>query len=98
LTVIYITFNALSRVPNGALDMDLLANEWEVEDLQDWGVDLPDLSIDDDVDSEIKDAGGQNDNVVKIIIEIDEKDQIALMRDMDTFIQKYPSMVIKIDG
>lgn len=29
----------------GEWDMDLLANEWDVEDLDDWGVDLPDCKL-----------------------------------------------------
>ena len=31
----------------GEWDFDMLANEWEVSDLQEWGLDLPDYNVDD---------------------------------------------------
>lgn len=34
------------NVSNGEWDMDILANEWDTEDLSEWGVDLPILDTD----------------------------------------------------
>ena len=36
----------------GEWDWDLLANEWEIEDLSDWGLDIPASYFDDDVEPE----------------------------------------------
>lgn len=42
-----------SNVENGEWDYDILANEWEADDLEDWGVDLPVASgLVDDMKSE----------------------------------------------
>lgn len=48
------------NVSNGQWDFDILANEWEIDQLQDWGLDIPNWSngldvnnmTDDDVDLE----------------------------------------------
>lgn len=34
------------NISNGEWNMDLLANDFEIEDLKDWGVDLPDFNLD----------------------------------------------------
>lgn len=38
-----------SNVENGEWDMDALANEWDVEELASWGVDIPDTKVYDDI-------------------------------------------------
>lgn len=38
-----------SNVENGEWDMDLLANEWDSDELASWGVDIPDTKIYDDI-------------------------------------------------
>ena len=37
----------------GEWDWDILANEWEVQDLQDWGLDMPKIYFDEDKEPEI---------------------------------------------
>ncbi len=36
-------FKILDNIPFGDWDYDILANEWELEKLQDWGIELPEL-------------------------------------------------------
>jgi len=44
-------FKILDNVPFGNWDFDILANEWDLGKLQDWGVELPEI---DNMDQEIK--------------------------------------------
>lgn len=60
----------------GAWDWDTLANEWELEDLQNWGMEIPGLE-------EIEPAGFEDEpetDAKKIILEYTERDYI-LVRD-----------------
>lgn len=49
------------NVSNGDWDMDILANEWEVEDLKDWGVSVASWS-EDELNSFFEDATRQDDS------------------------------------
>ena len=69
----------------GEDDWDILANEWDAQELEDWGVELP---MDWDVDGEPTDLDADRqakDFVCKITF--DTKDKI------DEFMQKYESLI-----
>lgn len=59
----------------GEWDWDLLANEWDAELLQDWGVDMPDFEVE-DVDENKKDKDKGKDNFNLKIICSNEQDQM----------------------
>lgn len=64
------------NVNNGDWDYELLANDWDYDDLLDWGVELPALDIDDDLD-DVSDFEDKEDNSLitkyRIIIECDDE-------------------------
>lgn len=53
----------------GEWDFDMLANEWDISDLMDWGVDVPEISVPNDLDEEEKGKVF----VVKITFEDEER-------------------------
>jgi len=64
------------NVSNGEWDMDLLANEWDQNDLENWGVDLPvgwgeEIEAEED-DYEVPDGGIETDIVLGDLFEIGE--------------------------
>lgn len=57
-------FKILDNVPFGNWDFDILANEWDLEKLQDWGVEIPEIEMnieaekdDFDVDKAVEEVG-----------------------------------------
>lgn len=62
------------NVSGGEWDWNLLANEWDSEQLIDWGVDIPDFSIEEELEQ--KDLSSEIDNLFRIeIICKDEESQ-----------------------
>ena len=62
------------NVSGGEWDWNLLANEWDTEQLIDWGVDIPDFSIEEELEQ--KDLSSEIDNLFRIeIICKDEESQ-----------------------
>jgi ParB-like chromosome segregation protein Spo0J len=58
----------------GEWDFEMLANEWDVEQLEDWGLDIPKFDIDND--NEPKDLSSTINNLYRIEIScIDEEHQ-----------------------
>ena len=58
----------------GEWDFEMLANEWDVEQLEEWGFDVPNFDIDNEIDS--KDLSSTIDNLYRIeIICKDEEHQ-----------------------
>lgn len=58
-------FVILDNVGFGDWDHDILANDWDIEELSNWGVDLPNFDINapnslDDLEDEIPDANGSS--------------------------------------
>jgi hypothetical protein len=71
-------FIAKDNVAYGEWDWDMLANEWDMEDLKDWGVDIPvDWGItDEESDKKIKDLSDNlNVNGFKIEVELENETQ-----------------------
>jgi ParB-like chromosome segregation protein Spo0J len=58
----------------GEWDWDLLANEWDVELLDDWGLDIPNFDIDDEVVDE-KDLSDQLEQSFKIEIDLESEEE-----------------------
>ena len=56
-------FTILDNVPFGDWDYDILANEWDLEKLQDWGIEIPEL----EADIEPKEDGFDVDKAIKEI-------------------------------
>ena len=62
------------NVSGGEWDWNLLANEWDTEQLIDWGLDIPDFSIEEELEQ--KDLSSEIDNLFRIeIICKDEESQ-----------------------
>jgi len=60
----------------GEWDWEVLANEWDVEQLEDWGLDLPDFSTDEILEDEQKDLSSNIENLYRIeVICKDEEHQ-----------------------
>ena len=58
----------------GEWDWDLLANEWDVELLDDWGLDIPNFDIDDEVIDE-RDLSDQLEQSFKIEIDLESEEE-----------------------
>lgn len=58
----------------GEWDWDLLANEWDVDQLADWGMDIPNFDIDNDIQDE-KDLSDQLEQSFKIEIDLESEEE-----------------------
>ena len=58
----------------GEWDWDLLANEWETDQLADWGLDIPNFDIDNEVEDE-KDLSDQLEQSFKIEIDLESEEE-----------------------
>ena len=47
----------------GEWDWDMLANEWEVSDLQEWGLDLPNFEVEEEATAEEDDFSEETDEI-----------------------------------
>jgi len=66
------------NVSGGEWDWDLLANEWNVEQLEDWGLDVPELQAIDDSEE------GDEIKIPKSLQVIPKKEYILIMADEDS--------------
>jgi hypothetical protein len=62
----------------GELDFEMLANEWDVEQLEDWGLDMPELKAIDDAEE------GDEIKIPKSLQVIPKKEYILIMADEDS--------------
>jgi hypothetical protein len=64
----------------GEWDWDMLANEWEPELLEDWGIMIPEIFNTDDIDLDkfFEEDNTEKDNKLKIILEYTEDDYNAV--------------------
>jgi ParB-like chromosome segregation protein Spo0J len=63
------------NVSGGEWDWDMLANEWNAEELSDWGVDVPTFNSDVNLDDFFEEDNGQNEQgKFKIVLEYTEDD------------------------
>lgn len=65
------------NVGYGEWDWDIIANEWDTEELEEWGLDLPDFSIGEELEAEeddfdVPEGGIETDIVLGDLIEIGE--------------------------
>ena len=58
----------------GEWDWDLLANEWDTDQLIDWGMDVPNFDIDNDIQDE-KDLSDQLEQSFKIEIDLESEEE-----------------------
>jgi ParB-like chromosome segregation protein Spo0J len=58
----------------GEWDWDLLANEWNTDQLADWGLDIPNFDIDNEVEDE-KDLSDQLEQSFKIEIDLESEEE-----------------------
>jgi ParB-like chromosome segregation protein Spo0J len=86
-------FIIADNIPFGEWDWEALANEWDVEELQDWGMQIPNLAFDGQEPS-MEDLLGEEKNKpasIKITFEKVEDIEQA-QKDIDKLIkEKYPS-------
>jgi hypothetical protein len=86
-------FIIADNIPFGEWDWEALANEWDVEELQDWGMAVPNLAFDNQEPS-MEDLLGEEKNKpasIKITFEKVEDIEQA-QKDIDELIkEKYPS-------
>lgn len=61
------------NVSGGEWDWNLLANEWDAEQLTDWGLDIPDFSIGEQLEQ--KDLSSEIDNLFRIEIICKDEEQ-----------------------
>lgn len=60
----------------GEWDMDSLANNFEVEELNEWGLDIPDIGVEEDKEIDEKEKEEGNTEVIKILCRKDEKEEV----------------------
>jgi hypothetical protein len=80
----------------GQWDFDILANEFEDFELTEWGMDIPQINLDED-ENEVE----IEDEVVKvstdIIISCNQDDLIDIINDIEEVKKKYKNFKLKID-
>lgn len=80
----------------GEWDWDVLANEWEVQDLSDWGLDIPGAYFDDDIEPEFdKDELDKNldtyinNKIKQITLYFDTDEYEYVLLELEKLQQKY---------
>lgn len=80
------------NISYGSNDWDLISNEWDENQLEDWGMDLP-LFIDEEVkDDHIK----VNQKVIRIVVELSNEDNLeTIKKTIRESIEEFPEATIK---
>tara|TARA_R100001460_G_scaffold60986_2_gene101093 strand:+ start:130 stop:705 length:576 start_codon:yes stop_codon:yes gene_type:complete len=79
----------------GEWDWDTLANEWDIENLKDWGLDLPTVYFDDDEEPKFDEEELSqeldayiNANIKQIVLHYNTEDYEAMMENLETLKEK----------
>lgn len=79
----------------GEWDWDVLANEWDVQSLSDWGLDLPAVYFDNDEEPEFDEEELDkdldiyiNNNIKQIVLYYNTEDYEAMIKALDTIKEK----------
>ena len=75
----------------GDWDWELLANEWDVSDLNDWGLDT--WQPEEETDKELTDISEKINEVFKIEVEVDNEQELQLLYDKLTT-EKYKCRIL----
>ncbi len=75
----------------GDWDWELLANEWDVSDLNDWGLDV--WQPEEETDKELTDISEKINEVFKIEVEVDNEQELQLLYDKLTT-EKYKCRIL----
>lgn len=87
------------NVGYGEWDWDMLANSWDVEKLNEWGVDVPDWHKDDiDVDKFFMDSDKQVDSKFKIVLEYTEEEHAEVVEAFKRHTGSREQIVFKLLG
>ena len=67
----------------GEWDFEMLSNEWDVEQLEDWGLDVPNFEFEDTIEKEQKDLSDELKETFEVIITCgNESEQEATFEDL----------------
>lgn len=81
----------------GEYDWDVVANEWDTAEMEEWGVELPDLDIMEDAPEDLDGEDKNKPFVVKLTFESDEK--LKEFRDKyEKIIQDEFKVIISVSG
>lgn len=79
----------------GEWDWDTLANEWDIQELKDWGLDLPTVYFDDDEEPKFDEEELSqeldayiNANIKQIVLHYNTEDYEAMMENLETLKEK----------
>lgn len=81
---------------NGEWDFDMLANEWDLGDLLDWGFTEDDLQVDKEVIDALEESESEEDKIKKIVIEAHEEDATSLKNRIKDLLEAFPRCKLKI--
>lgn len=85
-----------SNANTGSWDFDLLANEFELEDLTEWGLYIP--QVDDEEEKEdVKVEDNIDAHKVDVVISCDQLDLVDIINDIEKIKKNYKNFKIKID-
>jgi hypothetical protein len=85
------------NVGYGEWDWDQLANEWDVEDLDDWGLDVP-LFLDEVEPDDLTDDAKNNPPIIKITFDTVEQLQQAEIDIQELIDRKYPKAIFSVSA
>lgn len=88
----------------GQNDWDILANEWDLEEMTDWGVDVSFLSVDDadstDIDALFADAENTEEKVkdfkIEVVVDHDQEEMLeAIKESIKAALTEYEGVTLK---
>lgn len=79
----------------GQWDFDLLANEFDLEEISEWGLEIPDIKDEEKEDVEIDDDVSVSN--VDVIISCDQLDLVDIINEIEKIKKNYKNFKIKID-